>query len=97
MITPRGQERMSAAAAGGFDTFAPENVAPLVAWLASPDSAAVTGRVFNVAGGRISVLEGWHEGPTVDKGDRWEPEELTAILPDLVAKAAPNVDLRGGS
>jgi hypothetical protein len=50
-----------------------------------------------VSGGRISVLEGWHEGPTADKGSRWEPEELTAIVPDLVAKAAPNVDLRGGS
>ena len=96
MITPRGQERMSPKE-GTFDAYAPENVAPLVAWLASPQSAGVTGRVFNVHGGRISVLEGWHEGPTVDKGDRWDPEELTAILPDLVAKAAPNVDLRRGS
>ena len=97
MITPGGQERMTAAATDDFDTFAPENVAPLVAWLASPYSVGVTGRVFNVSGGRISVLEGWHEGPTVDKGARWEPEELTAILPDLVAQAVPNVDLRGGS
>jgi NAD(P)-dependent dehydrogenase (short-subunit alcohol dehydrogenase family) len=97
MITPRGQERMSASAGDGFDTYAAENVAPLVAWLASADSAGITGRVFNVSGGRISVLEGWHEGPTADKGSRWEPEELTAIVPDLVAKAAPNVDLRGGS
>jgi NAD(P)-dependent dehydrogenase (short-subunit alcohol dehydrogenase family) len=97
MITPRGQERMSAAAEGGFDTYAAENVAPLVAWLASPFSSGVTGRVFNVSGGRISVLEGWHEGPTVDKGERWEPADLTAVVPDLVAQAAPNVDLRGGS
>ena len=59
-----------------------------------PVVAAVTGRVFNVQGGRISVLEGWREGPTVDKGDRWEPGELTAILPALVERAAPNVDLR---
>jgi NAD(P)-dependent dehydrogenase (short-subunit alcohol dehydrogenase family) len=93
MITPRGQERM-AAPEGGFDVFAPENVAPLAAWLASPLSSAVTGRVFNVHGGRISVLEGWHEGPTVDKGDRWEPAELTEVVPGLVEQAAPNVDLR---
>jgi len=96
MITPRGQERMAAPSDTGFDVYAPDNIAPLVAWLASPLSAAITGRVFNVHGGRISVLEGWHEGPTIDKGARWEPGELTAVVPDLVARAAPNVDLRAG-
>jgi NAD(P)-dependent dehydrogenase (short-subunit alcohol dehydrogenase family) len=96
MITPGGQERMSPKE-NEFDAFAPENVAPLCAWLASPLSAGITGRVFNVSGGRISVLEGWHEGPTVDKGDRWEPEELTGVVPDLVAQAQGNVVVRGGS
>jgi NAD(P)-dependent dehydrogenase (short-subunit alcohol dehydrogenase family) len=97
MITPATQERMAAPAeADKFDSFAPENIAPLCAWLASPFSAGVTGRVFNVSGGRISVLEGWVEGPTVDKGDRWDPAELTDILPDMVAKARPNTNLRGG-
>ena len=95
MITPRGQERMAPPEAG-FDTYDPENVAPLATWLASPHSAGVTGRVFNVHGGRISVLEGWHEGPTVDKGDRWDPGELTEVVPGLVGQAAPNVDLRAG-
>jgi NAD(P)-dependent dehydrogenase (short-subunit alcohol dehydrogenase family) len=97
MITPRGQERMAAPAeADGFDTYAPTNIAPLVAWLASPLSAGITGRVFNVSGGRISVLEGWHEGPTADKRDRWEPAELSEVVPELVARAASNVDLRAG-
>jgi NAD(P)-dependent dehydrogenase (short-subunit alcohol dehydrogenase family) len=95
MITPRGQERMAAPVEeGSFDAYSPDNIAPLVAWLASPYSSGITGRVFNVHGGRISVLEGWHEGPTVDKGTRWEPGELTDVLPGLVEKAAPNVDLR---
>jgi len=96
MITPRGQERMTAKDGEAFDTYAPENIAPLVAWLASTLSAGVTGRVFNVSGGRISVLEGWREGPTVTQDRRWEPGELTEIVPDLVAAAAPNVDLRAG-
>jgi NAD(P)-dependent dehydrogenase (short-subunit alcohol dehydrogenase family) len=97
MITPGGQERMAAPAeADKFDTYSADNIAPLCAWLASPFSAGVTGRVFNVSGGRISVLEGWVEGPTVDKGDRWDPAELTDILPDLVAQARPNTNLRGG-
>jgi NAD(P)-dependent dehydrogenase (short-subunit alcohol dehydrogenase family) len=94
MITPRGQERMAAPGGAGFDAYNPDNVAPLATWLASPLSAGITGRVFNVHGGRISVLEGWHEGPTADKGSRWEPAELTDVVPGLVERAAPNVDLR---
>jgi NAD(P)-dependent dehydrogenase (short-subunit alcohol dehydrogenase family) len=81
---------------GQFDAFAPENIAPLVVWLGSPESKDITGRVFNVAGGRISVAEGWTAGPGVDKGDRWEPKELGDVIPDLVAKAAPLADLQGG-
>ena len=80
---------------GQFDAFAPENIAPLVVWLGSERSKDVTGRVFNVAGGRISVAEAWHAGPGADKGDRWEPEELDGVVPDLVAKAQPNPDMQG--
>ena len=76
-----------------FDVFAPENISPLVVWLGSPESKDVTGRVFSVAGGRISVAEGWHRGPTASKDDRWEPAELGAVIPDLVAKAAPNATM----
>jgi NAD(P)-dependent dehydrogenase (short-subunit alcohol dehydrogenase family) len=81
--------------AGEFDSRSPDNVAPLVVWLASKESAGITGRVFNVAGGRISVAEGWHAGPGVDKGDRWDPAELGKVVPDLVAKAAPNATMGG--
>lgn len=74
---------------------APENVAPLVVWLGSTESAGITGRVFNVWGGRISVAEGWSAGPTADKGARWETAELGAVVPALVAEAAPNADMWG--
>src|SRR5581483_1208625 len=73
-----------------FDVRHPDNVAPLVVWLGSPESKDITGRVFNVAGGHISVAEGWKAGPSQDKGDRWDPAELGKVVPDLVAKAAPN-------
>jgi NAD(P)-dependent dehydrogenase (short-subunit alcohol dehydrogenase family) len=78
-----------------FDARSPDNVAPLVAWLASVESASVTGRVFNVAGGRISVAEGWHAGPVVDKGSRWDPAELGPVIEDLVSKAPPNAEMNG--
>jgi NAD(P)-dependent dehydrogenase (short-subunit alcohol dehydrogenase family) len=78
-----------------FDPSAPDNIAPLVVWLAGPAAREVTGRVFNVRGGMISVAEGWQAGPGVDKGERWTVEELDDVLPGLVAKAAPNADQRG--
>ena len=78
-----------------FDAMAPENIAPLVVWLGSNESTEITGRVFNVAGGRISVAEGWRRGPEVDKGDRWDPTELTTVLPGLVAQARPLAGMFG--
>jgi NAD(P)-dependent dehydrogenase (short-subunit alcohol dehydrogenase family) len=78
-----------------FDPLAPGNIAPLVVWLGSSESADITGRVFNVFGGEISVAEGWVAGPGADKHDRWDPAELGQVIPDLVAKAAPNANMGG--
>ncbi|MGD0393546.1 MAG: SDR family oxidoreductase [Acidimicrobiales bacterium] len=78
-----------------FDPNDPDNIAPLVVWLASPAAAAITGRVFNVYGGHISVAEGWVAGPGVSKDDRWEPSELGEVIPGLVSRAAPNANMSG--
>jgi NAD(P)-dependent dehydrogenase (short-subunit alcohol dehydrogenase family) len=75
---------------GEFDPGAPENIAPLVVWLAGETARGITGRVFNVHGGTISVAEGWHAGPLVDKGSRWKVHELDEVIPELVGRAAPN-------
>lgn len=66
---------------------APENIAPLVTWLASTESAGITGQVFLVAGGRIAVAKGWERGPGVDGGARWDPAKLGEVVPKLVADA----------
>jgi len=78
-----------------FEPNDPDNIAPLVVWLGSSQSKDVTGRVFNVHGGHISVAEGWAAGPGVDKQDRWDPVELGSVVPDLVARAAPNAGMSG--
>lgn len=80
----------------GFDPSSPDNVAPLVVWLGSTESRDITGRVFNVAGGRISVAEGWKPGPQATVDRRWDPAELREVVPKLVADAEPNFALRGG-
>jgi NAD(P)-dependent dehydrogenase (short-subunit alcohol dehydrogenase family) len=73
----------------GFDAMAPENVSPIVVWLGSAESRDVTGCVFEVSGGIISVAEGWREGPKVDRGARWDPGEVGPAVRDLLAKTAP--------
>jgi NAD(P)-dependent dehydrogenase (short-subunit alcohol dehydrogenase family) len=74
-----------------FDVGSPANVAPLVVWLGSEEAAGITGRVFNISGGRISIGEGWREGPNAKKrGARWEVDELGPVLQEIVSQAAPN-------
>jgi NAD(P)-dependent dehydrogenase (short-subunit alcohol dehydrogenase family) len=73
----------------------PEAISPLVVWLGSAASREVTGRVFGVVGNRITVLEGWVNGPAVSAETRWTPGELSSVVPNLVAKAAPNADALG--
>jgi hypothetical protein len=38
------------------------------------------------------VIEGWVNGPSVSRDSQWDLTALTAVVPDLVAKAAPNAD-----
>ena len=79
----------------GFDAGSPANIAPLEVWLASAEAADITGRVFNIKGGAISVAETWMAGPGVEKNARWQVDELGSVIPDLVARARPNSDGSG--
>jgi NAD(P)-dependent dehydrogenase (short-subunit alcohol dehydrogenase family) len=78
-----------------FDAMAPENVAPLVVWLGSAQSAHVTGRVFEVEAGKVAVADGWQHGIPIDKGERWDPAELGSVVDELLAKAPPPVPVYG--
>jgi NAD(P)-dependent dehydrogenase (short-subunit alcohol dehydrogenase family) len=78
---------MMAEVGSGFDAMAPENIAPLVVWLGSNESGDVTGRVFEVEGGKISVTDGWQHGPPTDLGRRWDPAEVGPTVRDLIEKA----------
>ncbi len=89
-------EMMAPPSDGGFDAMAPDNVAPLVAWLASIESAGVTGRVFEVEGGKVSVADGWRHGPAIDNGARWEPADVGVAVRKLLAEAPPPVQVYGG-
>jgi len=96
-IAPAARTRMTeatfaetmAAPEDGFDAMAPENISPLVVWLGSEEAGDVTGRMFEVDGGRVCVVHGWQRGPEVDKGERWSPEELGSVVRKLVADDHP--------
>lgn len=96
-IAPSARTRMTEGAfadmmkkpAQGFDAMDPANVSPLLVWLGSAESRDVTGRVFEVAGGKLGIADGWRTGPELDKGARWEPDEIGAAVAALLLKAVP--------
>jgi len=80
-IAPAARTRMSEDLIGpapeGVDPMAPENVSPLVVWLASDDAQWVTGQVFHMMGGRCDRLEGWRITDTRTRtGRHWVAEEM---------------------
>ena len=75
------------------EQMSPRWIAPIVTWLASPESKDVTGRVFDVSGRALSVAEGWHIGPSVTPSD--DPTELGPLVAELMSKARPNADMSG--
>jgi NAD(P)-dependent dehydrogenase (short-subunit alcohol dehydrogenase family) len=64
----------------GFDRVAPENVAPLVVWLAGPE-CDFTGRVFGAEGDDIYLFEGWDAALQISNGGQcWTVDGITAAL-----------------
>jgi NAD(P)-dependent dehydrogenase (short-subunit alcohol dehydrogenase family) len=102
-IAPAARTRMTEAVFGermqapdsGFDPNDPANISPLVVWLGSAASHDVTGRVFEVEGGMISVADGWQHGPRIDRGARWEPGTVGPAVRELLAKAPPPAPVYG--
>jgi NAD(P)-dependent dehydrogenase (short-subunit alcohol dehydrogenase family) len=72
-----------------FDVMDPANIAPTVVWLGSPESAQVTGCVFELEGGKIMLEDGWREGPMVEAGQRWDPENVGDAVNRLLAERVP--------
>jgi 3-oxoacyl-[acyl-carrier protein] reductase len=100
-IMPRARTRMNDSGAlgamfakpeTGFDVYAPENVSPLVAWLASEEARAVSGYVFVVYGKDITMVGKPTLGPQFATEDAWTVESVDAKLGPWFAGKRPITD-----
>jgi NAD(P)-dependent dehydrogenase (short-subunit alcohol dehydrogenase family) len=91
VVCPRALTRMTETVPGAADfmqgpEWDPENIAPIVVFLASAAASDVSGQVFVVFGTRIHLMEGWTRVNTLDRGEgRWAPEELIARKDEIFA------------
>lgn len=64
---------------GEFDAFSPDNVSPIVAYLAS-EKCPLTGQVLAVQGGAVSRLQGWTITENVEVDGPWVLDDLPGQL-----------------
>ena len=91
VICPRARTRMTETVAGAAKFMSgsewdPEQIAPIVGFLASDAAADVSGQVFVVFGTRVHVMEGFTLATTLDRGEgRFTPAELIERKDELFA------------
>ena len=68
------------------EEFGPDSVAAVVAWLASPRSAPISGHVFGVHGRHVDVWESWRTVAKVESSQRtWTIDRLADLQRHLFA------------
>jgi NAD(P)-dependent dehydrogenase (short-subunit alcohol dehydrogenase family) len=90
-IAPRARTRMTEtlfgsdgmSAEGGFDQWDPRNIANVVAFLAAPESADISGQIFVVFGADIFAMSAFTAVGQVTRETAWTPSELVAAKGEL--------------
>src|SRR6266581_1614459 len=98
--TPRGRQvfestgKWPSELAAGTDRD-PDNVAPIVVYLASDAAANVNGQVFHARGYGYTLLAQPHAVRHIRADRRWDPEELTKLFPETLGsnlKQPPSIE-----
>lgn len=103
-ICPRARTSMTEAVFGEdtsgkeVDPYSPEHVAPLVAYLASPDADAINGQMFVVYGGMVALLA----APVVEQrfdasGSTWDLDDLSKQLGGYFSDRDPSLSFSADS
>ena len=101
VILPRARTRMTSAGPWaaifqkpeqGFDTFSPEHIGPIVAWLASPHAAHVSGNLIQVWGKHVRVFAAPKPAFDHENEKPWSVDELQKVLGPFFEKRKPIED-----
>jgi NAD(P)-dependent dehydrogenase (short-subunit alcohol dehydrogenase family) len=68
----------------------PDDIAPMVAFLASDHAAGVNGQFFLVVGSQIALLSQPRPARAIFKADGWSLDELAAVVPTSLAAGLAN-------
>jgi len=70
----------------------PEQIAPLVTWLASPASENITGEIFHASRGLIGIMQQPAVIRSFKSEDLWKLEDLDRVVPALMDAKSSNAD-----
>jgi NAD(P)-dependent dehydrogenase (short-subunit alcohol dehydrogenase family) len=78
---------------GQFDDMAPENISPLVAYLASDAAQGITGRWLSIRGGKLELWLPPQLAKTIDINRRWTVKEIGQRINELGELGMPTMQL----
>jgi len=73
-----------------MESFKPEDIAPIVVWLASDAAANVNGRTFFAQTGRVSIYSEPVQERMLCKDGAWTIDELFKLMPSTLAQGVRN-------
>jgi NAD(P)-dependent dehydrogenase (short-subunit alcohol dehydrogenase family) len=86
-------DRNAERTADQFDPTDPTHVAEMVAYLASPAAAWISGQCFQVRGGTVEHVRSWAVRDQLERHDRgWDAPDLVIEVPRLFGAAAKRSD-----
>lgn len=99
MTIPLRENRGEQVSNAELEAGGPQHIAPIVVWLATPESAGITSEIFHTGRGGVAIMQ----QPRVIKQFRkknglWTMDELDLCVPELVAARKANIanaDLTG--
>lgn len=92
MTIPLRENRGEQVSDAELEAGGPQHIAPIVVWLATPESAGITSEIFHTGRGGVAIMQ----QPRVIKQFRkknglWTMDELDRCVPELVAARKANI------